>query len=221
MLLIVFVEEESAEAALRILLKRMIPDTWQVRLINFGSKDALLKKLTARLKGYAPDCAAGTTRIAVLVDRDMDACTALKSQLEEAARQAGLPTRSSAGAGAPFTVLNRIVVEELESWFLGDTEALRRAYPKLPTLQPKAKPFNNPDNGGTWEELERVLRRGGYHGSYAKIDGARRIATHMDPARNRSASFRAFRDGLTDLLASKAPPAPTAASSGDGRTRGQ
>jgi hypothetical protein len=202
MRLIVFVEEESAEAALRVLLPRLVPARCQHRIINLQNKSRLLQNIESRLLGYADRCEEEDLRFVVLVDRDNDDCVRLKRQLDEFAQRAGLATRAHQDGGVvpPFRVLNRVVIEELESWFLGDSDALRSAYPRLPNLDPRKRPFNNPDNGGRWEELEKLLAKHGYPKPYKKIDGARRIAAHMDPARNRSASFCAFRDGLADLL---------------------
>lgn len=83
------------------------------------------------------------------------------------------------------------------------TDNYRRAYPRLPASLTTAPRFHNPDAiaGGTWEELERIFQRAGYFkGGYPKIEAARAISAHMDPTRNRSHSFRIFRDGLMALF---------------------
>jgi len=101
-------------------------------------------------------------------------------------------------------MLNRIVIEELESWFIGDPTALRAAFPKLPAISSISGIFKNPDNvaGGTWEKLHRFLKKHGiYKSSYPKIDAARRIARHMEPTRNRSHSFRQLVSGIDAMLA--------------------
>jgi len=193
------VEEPSMQAALENLLPRLLPPETTYRILVFEGKPDLLKKLPDRLRGYAgwipPDY-----RIVVLVDKDRQDCHELKRRPETAAREAGLSTKTGAG-GARFQVLNRIVVEELEAWFLGDIEALRQAYPRLPaTLEQR---FRNPDavKGGTSETLEKIMRRCGYFQSgYRKIEAARAISAHMNPARNRSQSFQVFRDGLLASL---------------------
>lgn len=38
-----------------------------------------------------------------------------------------------------------------------------------------------------------------FRGGLAKIEAARTIAAHMDPARNRSRSFQALRDVLVEM----------------------
>lgn len=198
----VLVEEPSAEAALQVLLPRIVQGRARIKIINLGSKYALLKKLEERLRGYADRLKGGENlRVLVLVDRDQDDCTALKAQMERAARAAGLVTKSAAHGGSPFTVVTRIAIEELESWFLGDPDALRKTFPRLPEIRLAASPFRNPENGGSWEALHRFLKRHGYYpGTYPKIEAARRIAENMATSANRTSSFRVFREGLEACL---------------------
>jgi hypothetical protein len=139
-------------------------------------------------------------RIVVLVDRDNDNCAELKAQLERLASDAGLFTKSSTDRHGRFQVLNRIAIEELEAWFIGDTEALKCAFSSL-RGEPFPKSFNHPDNSGTWEHLHRFLRsKGIYRSCYPKIEAARKIAPHMELSRNRSRSFRQFCQGVEALL---------------------
>lgn len=135
------------------------------------------------------------TRIVVLIDEDRQDCAQLKARLDEAAAKAGLITKSVAGPGEPFGVLNRLAVEELEAWFFGDCAALRAAYPGVPTNLEYRAPYRHPDRiaGGTWERLERVLQDAGYHrGGLQKVGAATAVAVHMDPARNTSPGLRAL-----------------------------
>ncbi|HEV7669315.1 MAG TPA: DUF4276 family protein [Thermoanaerobaculia bacterium] len=93
-------------------------------------------------------------------------------------------------------------VEELEAWFLGDIEALRAAYPRVPSTLAQRRGFRDPDAiQNTWETLERLLQKSGYHPQgLPKIAVARAISAHMDPERNASRSFQVFRDGLRELV---------------------
>ncbi len=191
--LIVFVEEYSMEAVLEGLLPKMLVDT-EFEIRRFQCKDDLLTHLPRRLAGYAawlPDAWA----ILVLVDRDGDDCKRLKQRLETMASRAGLLTKTAA-MGQRFQVVNRIVVEELEAWFFGDWPAVRAAYPCVPATIPSKAGFRDPDAivGGTWESLERVLKRAGYFSTgLRKLECARSVVRHMDPVRNASPSFQAFR----------------------------
>ena len=196
----VLVEEPSAEAALRILLPRMLGNT-SFAVYPYTCKDELLKRLPQRLRGYAswiPD----DYRIVVVVDRDDDDCDLLKQRLETMAAEAGLATRSKP-TGGRFSVVNRLAIEEFEAWYFGDWEAVRRAYPKANPNVPSQAKYRSPDDiQGTWEAFERVMKSAGYFKTgLRKIEAARAVAVHMEPARNASPSFRALRDALAEMVA--------------------
>lgn len=199
--LIVFVEEYSMEAALEQLLPKMLRGI-EFQIIRFQCKDDLLKQAPERLKGYAswlPD----RWRILVLVDRDNDDCLVLKATLENMAATARLRTKTAVGNGQRFQVVNRIAIEELEAWFFGDWVAVRSAFPRVPTNIPNKAGFRDPDAiaGGTWEALERVLKRAGYFNTgLRKLELARSVATHMEPTRNNSQSFQAFSAAIAAAL---------------------
>ena len=209
MILYVYVEEPSAEAALRSIMPRLLPEGWESVYAVFQGKDDLLDKLPSRLKVYKhwpPE----QWRILVLVDRDDDECGSLKERLEQMAVGEGLCTKTSA-QGQAFQVLNRIAVDELEAWFLGDVEALRAAYPRVPATLRERAAFRTPDSirGGTWEALARELQKAGYYANpgarkpgMPKIEVARKVSRYMDPERNTSHSFQVFVRGVQALVAS-------------------
>lgn len=194
-----FVEEPSAEAALQILVPKVLGGTaFSVHV--FGGRTTLTRRLPDRLKG----CALWLPRdwrIVVLLDEDRKDCMAVKGQVEDIARKAGLVPKMRRGA-SPFQVLTRLAIEELEAWYFGDVPALCAAYPGVPATLHRKAAYRDPDaiSGGTWEHLERVLQDAGYHkGGLTKIQLARDVAPHMDPARNQSKSFQVFRDGLRGM----------------------
>lgn len=193
------IEEPSAEEALKLLLPKVMRNRADFKMINLGSKYKLLQVLDARLRAYRQRIDGGEDlRVVVLVDRDDDDCKQLKRRMDTAARSAGLIDQTE----SHLLVVNRIVVEELESWFIGDPPALRQAFRSLPAINERSGIFRNPDNGGSWEALHRFLKKHGvYRSHYPKIDAARKIAQHMDPNRNRSPSFHAFISGIERLLA--------------------
>jgi hypothetical protein len=196
------VEEPSCETALQNILPKVLRTQITFGIHPFRGKPDLLKKLPDRLRGYKawiPE----SWRIVVLVDADSDDCHEIKSKLERAAVQARLITKSSVSSGSRFQVLNRLAIEELEAWFFGDIQALHDAYPRTsPKLGNRAR-YRDPDSiiGGTWEALERELRKAGYFsGGLSKISAAREISRFMVPERNRSKSFQVFRQGLIELI---------------------
>ena len=144
------VEEPSTEAALRILLPKIIGEL-SFEIHPHQGKTDLLGSLHARLLGYAKWMPA-TWRIVVVVDRDDEDCHKLKARIDQMAAAAGLATRSKA-RGKPYAVVTRLAIEELEAWYFGDWEAVRAAYPRVPvTIAAQAK-YRDPDAiaGGTWE----------------------------------------------------------------------
>jgi len=192
------VEEPSMEAFLRAYLPRLLPHGCTFDVHPFQGKPDLLAKLEARLRGYAA-WLPNDWRIVVVVDRDDDDCLSLKGTLEAIAKKTGLRTRSVSGASA-WQLVNRIAIEELESWYFGDWEAVRKAFPRVALTIPNRKKYRDPDTiGGAWEAFERVMQDHGYFKSgLAKIESARRIGTFFDSDRCRSKSFQVFREALVE-----------------------
>jgi hypothetical protein len=186
------------ETALELLLPRLVGNaTFQI--YEYSGKKPLLERLPGRLKTYSQILQPGWL-VLVIVDLDNNDCITLKRSLEQEAAVAGLVTRTHA-AGGQFNVLNRIVVEELEAWYFGDWQAVKQAYPRVPSTIPSRAPYRDPDaiKGGTWEALLRIMRRAGYFADgLNKRQAAKNIAQHMDPVRNTSRSFQVFRDALLE-----------------------
>jgi hypothetical protein len=152
----ILVEEPSMEAALRILLPRLLGNT-SFQVHPYQGKPDLLGELPKRLRGYAawlPD----DWRIVVVADRDAEDCHSLKQRLEQIAADARLETRT-AGRPGDVQVVNRLAIEELEAWFFGDWSAVKAAYPRVSDGIPRQARYRDPDaiRGGTWEAFERVL----------------------------------------------------------------
>jgi hypothetical protein len=195
--LVVFVEEYSMEAALSHILPKLLGDV-EFDIFRFQCKDDLLQKLPIRLKGYRSWLPPSWT-ILVLVDLDDDNCQTLKKSLEKMVEDAGLLSKTAAGYGNRFQVVNRIAIEELEAWFFGDWQAVQQAYPRVPSTVPNKATYRDPDAiaGGTWEALERILKRAGYMSSgLRKLELARKVGQHMEPERN---SSRSFQTGLVQI----------------------
>lgn len=200
------VEEPSMEAALRLLLPKILGEL-SFEVYSHQCKDEMLHRLPQRLHGYRQRCRSDKwfrdhCRIVVVIDRDDDDCITLKRRLEKMAKDAGLATRTGA-KGGPYMVANRLAIEELEAWYFGDWDAVRAAYPKVSATVSSQASYRDPDKiaGGTWEAFERVLQRAGYFaGRLRKVEAARAVATHMEPSRNTSRSFCTFRDVLREMM---------------------
>ena len=187
------VEEYSTEVTLNFIVPKIIGDIHTFKIHNFQNKDRLLKKLPERLQGYSkfiPD----NWRIVILVDEDRCDCQELKRKLCDAS---SVVTKQKGNI-----VLHRIAVEELESWFIGDVTAIRAEYEKIPVSLSQQAKFRNPDTikGGTWEQLDKILKKYGYETGLQKIDFAEKVSPHMDVENNLSRSFQIFRDGLRSIV---------------------
>lgn len=190
------------EKFLDVWLPDFLPDcvTWST--YAYQGKLALLRKIEDRLRGYAT-WLGSDTRIVIVVDRDGDDCEGLKRKLEEICDRVGLRTRRGVGH-CDWQVATRIAIEELEAWYFGDWHAVHAAYPRVSPNVPKQARYRKPDaiQGGTWEAFERILQKSGYFsGGLAKMQAAAAIGERIDPARNRSPSFKAFRDAIAEAAA--------------------
>lgn len=189
-------EELSAEVAMQSLLPKILGPDVSFRIHPHQGKSDLIGKLPGRLAGYRRFLPVDW-RVVVLVDEDRQDCLHLKNGIVDALNASGLSRRAQRQG------ICRIAVEELEAWFLGDVDAIVGAFPGVPPSLGTRSGFRDPDavRGGTWEALARVLANAGYFkGVFPKIEVARRISAFMEPGRNRSRSFQAFRDGLRGLV---------------------
>ena len=187
------VEEPSTEVALNFIVPKIIGDTHTLKIHNFQNKARLLKRLPERMKAYA-NSVQDDWRIVIIVDEDRCDCQELKRKLCDAS---SVVTKHKGNI-----VLHRIAVEELESWFIGDVTAIRAEYEKIPVSLSQQAKFRNPDTikGGTWEQLDKILKKYGYETGLQKIDFAEKVSPHMDVENNLSRSFQIFRDGLRSIV---------------------
>jgi hypothetical protein len=128
--------------------------------------------------------------VVVLVDADDMQCETLKADLIELHRKLRF---------RPSCALFRIAVEEIESWFIADPDAIKQAYPRAKTsLLDGIKPDSVV---GAWELLARSLGRKPEDCSSAdKHEWATKIAPYLDLDDPKSPSLRAFVNGINKLL---------------------
>ena len=161
------------------ILPCLVPEGTQIRVIAFDGKTDLENQLARKLRNWQDPSA----RFVVLRDQDSGNCLEVKERLKELCRSAGKPE-----------ALVRIACHELESWYLGDLEAVGMglSIPGISRSGDKAK-YREPDRlNNASQELKTLTR-----GAYQKISGSRRIAPHLDLAgRNRSTSFNVFCSGI-------------------------
>ena len=191
----VLVEDASMKEALAILIPRVVSRDCTHRIQEFRGKKDMLKGLQGRFRGYAKwklDC-----NVVVVIDKDREDCTLLKSKIEDKARDCGLLDKTSGKYSKRLAI--RIAVTELEAWFLGDPVAIHKAFPKVRErdirVQGTVDLILDPAS-----HLARTLRQKRYFSKdMPKVQVARLVAEHMEPDRNKSPSFQLLMRTLREL----------------------
>ena len=182
-MLVLLTEEESLEAFVGILIRRVFPHAvegvdWLV--LDFRGKADLQKNISKTMRAWN----YGDPHFVITRDNDGGDCHRLKERL--AAMEA--PT------GKPFTV--RIVCQQLESWFIGCPEAVQQAYPKRAIeRERRSARWRSPDRSTSATEIVAVATDDRTKGNRAK-----RIAAHFEPRDCSSPSFNVFWNTVSDIL---------------------
>lgn len=211
----VLVEDESGRIAVDAILEKILGSngarhSWKthgykglgripadLRGRTDPAKRILLDRLPNLMRGYGKSLDASSA-VVVVVDLDDRDCIAFKRELLDVLD--ACDPRPNA--------LFRIAVEENEAWLLGDPAAVKAAYPRAKA--PVLARYRQDAICGTWEVLADAVHAGGSatlaksgypETGRAKCEWAGKVAPHIDPDRNRSPSFRAFRDGVRRLAA--------------------
>ncbi len=181
--LVFLLEEPSARDLLEGVLPKLVPETIRIQYLVFEGKQDLEQNIARKIRVWL----APNSRFMILRDQDAGDCRNVKRLLLEK-----VPIERRAH------VLVRVACRELESWVLGDWNAIASAFEK-PTLAANATkvPFRDPDKiAEPVDALKRVLP------DYRKRDGARRIGKILDPDQNASPSFQVFCRGVLRLVES-------------------
>lgn len=173
-------EEPSAQDFLQGVLPGLLPNGVTAHFWVFEGKQDLEKQLLKRLKGWLRP----NSRFIVMRDQDSGDCRVIKQRLQTLCAQAGRPD-----------AIVRIACRELEAFFVGDWQAIAQAFKKPAlTSHDRAAKYRDPDRlGSPSHEIRRVLP------AYQKREGARKIAPHLVPERNRSRSFQVLFKSLREL----------------------
>ncbi|GAB6056897.1 DUF4276 family protein [Desulfonatronum parangueonense] len=181
MTLVFLLEEPSAEAMLKGLLPNVLPSGLAVEYKIYEGKYDLDANLPRVLRTWKrPD-----SFFVVLRDQDASDCRKLKKNLLELCGRTGSPN-----------VLIRIACRELESFYLGDLNAVEKGLDirGLGAMQQKRK-FRNPDQIVKPSlELFKLTK-----GRYQKVSGSVAIGKHLQPQHNHSKSFNVLIAGLNRI----------------------
>ena len=204
-------EDLSGKAAMEILIPKLLGNDISYSIHPYkglghipknmrpktdASKRILLDRLPELLRGYGRTPYCGT--IVIICDLDKRDKQQFLAELQEV-----LDTCDP----KPQTLFC-LAIEEFEAWYLGDLNAVRKAYPKAKTAV-----LNNYINDAicdTWELLadavcdgghKALLKKGWQAVGRQKSLWAKTICPHMSVDENRSPSFRHMHTQLINVAA--------------------
>lgn len=200
----ILVEDLSGKALLELILPQLILPENTFKVISYKgigrlprdlhtvqdpSKRILLEQLPRLLRGYGHSFHDYDATVLVVVDCDNRVCTDFKKELVDLLHSCTPKPRA----------FFRIAIEEMEAWLLGDSKALRRAYPSL--KEKELASYSQDSIIGTWEKLADVVYPGGaaalkkepfYEIGKQKFVWATTIGRELDLSANLSPSFNAL-----------------------------
>lgn len=162
-------------------LRGVISDHISIQYLVHEGKQDLDKSIPRKLRGWRTP----HSYFVVVRDKDGEDLNRLNERLCGLCRDSGRPD-----------TLIKLAVHHLESWVLGDFEALATAF-DMPGLRKMGgtKKYRNPDLlANASEEISRLVP------GYQKVSGAREVARFIDPNINTSPSFIDFISGLTGFV---------------------
>lgn len=182
--LVCLLEELSAEAMLRGILPRLLPEDCDLVFIPFEGKQDLERQLARKIRLWKkPD-----TWFLVLRDQDAGDCVLVKQRLQMIVKETGKEER----------VLVRVACHELESFYLGDLRAVEEGL-GLSGLahRQEQKLYRTPDAlSNASQELKILTKK-----RYQKVSGSKKIAPYLSvDGSNRSGSFNALLRGIRRIL---------------------
>jgi hypothetical protein len=170
--LIFLVEEYSMKVLLEGLLPRFFPDLTFLCAAHEGKQD-LEKSIPRKLRAWREP----GVRFIVIRDCDGDDCHKLKRRLVDMCQ--------SNGRGDTIV---RIACQELEAWYLGDPDALAKAFrdENLCSIGKRSR-FRNPDSVAQPSRALVDLVPG-----FQKVSAARRMSKYLTRDSNISVSYQAL-----------------------------
>lgn len=182
----ILVEEPSMETFLSAKLPEILPEGYELGVNVFirphNGKSDLMKSIPQKVKVFSHYHVPA--KIIIIHDQDSNDCKVLKQKILHTCAEHG-----------DCEVMVRIACRELENWYLGDMQAIEKAFPGFNATkhQGKAK-FRNPDTCTGSEELGKLVK------TFQKGQAARTIPLHMDLSQNRSPSLGHLVSGIQRFL---------------------
>jgi len=176
-LLHIFTEEASIKKVFDVLLPKMLPEDVFFQVYPHQGKQDLEKALKTSLPTISK---IPGSKVLITIDQDSEDCLDVKNNIQELVN-----------GNCHCEYMIRILCKELESWFLGDLEAIGQAYPRFKPEQYQNKAeIRNVDRITTPNKyLLRVIPEYSHRDSLPKLTVAELISPFLEPSRNRSRSF--------------------------------
>jgi len=204
-------EDQSSGKAMEILIPQLLGEGNSHRIRSYkglgripkglhpksdANKRILLDRLPHILRGYGrnPDCGI----IVIICDLDDKNEKTFRSELQSILYACNPKPQT----------LFCLAIEEFEAWYLGDLNAVRKAYPKA--IERVLKRYKNDSICGTWQILADAVYKGGHKALTSrgwqmvgkqKFIWAKEISPHMDVDKNESPSFKFLRSELKKAMA--------------------
>ena len=192
--LVILLEEPSAKKMLDVVVPKILPPGISHRCIPFQGKSDLEKNISLKIRAWQKP----NSVFLVMRDQDSGDCKLVKKKLLEECENSRRPKKD---------YLVRIACHELESFYLGDLDAVRKAGFNI-NLSKKIK---NPDEKSNAAEMLSKITGG----EYQKIQGSAAIASFLKlDGSNQSTSFNMLISGIRKIVGLPSRPVSPSYASG-------
>ncbi len=193
----IFTEERSAQKFFEALMLKIFAEQnisqniakERFRVYGYSGKEDLKKSLQTTVPTISKQPEA---KILITIDQDGEDCRSLKNDLENIIKNK---------CHCPHKI--RIICRELESWFLGDLEAIARSYPRFKADQYRNKSdFKNIDASKQKPSVALLKIIPDFKGleRLSKVAVAEKISQNLDLQNNTSTSFNATIGAIKQLI---------------------
>ena len=185
--LVFLLEGHSEKVMLKELLPKFLPKKISLFYGVFKGKKDLEKNLFKKIKGWQKPNSA----FVILIDQDQENCKLVKKRVVKICKKCEKSVKH-------LKYIVRIACHELESWYLGDLNAVGKAFskPNLSSQYKNKQKYRNPDKiNNPSEELSKITGK-----KYQKIAGSRAIGSLLSLQNNKSRSFKNFIKGISRLV---------------------
>ncbi|HRI00958.1 MAG TPA: hypothetical protein PK006_07900 [Saprospiraceae bacterium] len=181
----IFTEEISIKKVLDIILPQLISSEMKFRIYPHQGKDDLKKAIKSTVPLISKNL---NSRIIIAIDNDNNDCLKLKNEINDLV-----------DISCPYKI--RIIIQELEAWFLGDLTVVEKAFSKF-----KASTYSNKTEFRNVDtiinpsyKLLKIIPDYSKSSFLPKQSTAEKIAKYLNIYKNKSDSFNQFIGAVKEL----------------------